>query len=397
MFENIIAQSSVVERLQSEVSARLVAPTLLFYGPDYAGKSSTALELARALTCTGGNETVPWTCACRSCTQQRHLIHPETLLLGGRYFHREISMAAAALKRSDIRPLRFLLERSVRKLTRRFDPVLWEADPAKVKKAESVLDKLDEALTPFLPDAGAVSGRHSAKGLDAIVELCGKLSAVTNLDAVPVDVIRRISAWSHISPRGPSKVAILENVDRLGDSARNALLKTLEEPPVGVHFLLTTQRKGAVIPTILSRSRTYGFAARDVAESQTVIRRIFRDETGEQTSIRDYFMGVGGYALRPLAERFVRGCLGEAELELGLLAEIEQAITAVGAHEGFLTFTLELTELFRESLRSGQEVNARVVLAWRELVAEWIHRVEHYRIQPSRALEAIYYGMREVA
>jgi DNA polymerase-3 subunit gamma/tau len=397
MFENIIAQSSVVERLQTEVRARLVPPTLLFYGPDYAGKSSTSLELARALTCTGGDEHVPWVCTCRSCTQQRHLVHPETLLLGGRYFQREIAVAAAALKRSNIRPLRFLLERSVRKLTRRFDPILWEGDTTKVKKAEPILDKLDEALSPYLPDVEGEAERRFAKGLDEIVELCGKLASVTNLDAVPVDVIRRVSAWSHISPRGPAKVAILENVDRLGDSARNALLKTLEEPPAGVHFVLTTQRKGAVMATILSRSRTYGFSARDVGESRTVIERIFRDETGDQTSIRDYFMGISGYALRPLAERFLRGCVGETELELGLLAEIEQAISAVGAQEGFLTFALELTELFRESLRSDDAMQPRVISAWRELVAEWIHRVEHFRIQPGRALEAIYYGMREVA
>ncbi|MFP4376450.1 MAG: DNA polymerase III [Spirochaetales bacterium] len=397
MFENIIAQASVVERLQTEVRAQLVPPTLLFCGPDYAGKSSTALELARAITCTSGDSAVPWACSCRSCTQQRHLLHPETLLLGGRYFHREISVAAAAVKRNDIRPLRFLLERSVRKLTRRFDSVLWEGDTARVKKADPILEKLDEALAPYLPDSAEAVGRDFAKGLDDVVDLCGKLAGVTNLDAVPVDVIRRLSAWSHISPRGPAKVAILENVDRLGDSARNALLKTLEEPPGGVYFVLTTQRKGAVMATILSRSRVYGFGARDVQESHTVIKRIFRDETADQTSIRDYFMGMSGYALRPLADRFVRGCLAETELELGLLAEIEQAIGAVGAQEGFLTFAVELTELFREALRAGDGTKRRVVQAWQQLLSEWIHRVESYRIQPGRALEAIYYGMRDVA
>jgi DNA polymerase-3 subunit gamma/tau len=324
-------------------------------------------------------------------------MHPETLLLGGRYFNREISVAAAAVKRNDQRPVRFLLERSVRKLTRRFDSVLWEGEEAKIKKAESLLQRLDEALGPYLPEAGPVSDRSSASGLDEIVSLCEKLAGVQNLDTVPVSVIRNLAHWSRISPQGPAKLAIIENVDRLNESATNALLKTLEEPPGGVSFILTTRRKGAVIPTILSRCRTYGFSGRDAEESNTVITRIFRDKTGEHRSIRDYFMSVGGHSLRPLAERFVEGCLGKTEIELALLTEIQQAISAAGAAEGFLAFAEELTEIFREVLHTSPQIPARKLQAWRSLIVEWMHRVEFYRIQPGRALEGIYYGIRDAA
>ncbi len=68
---------------------------------------------------------------------------------------------------------------------------------------------------------------------------------------------------------------IIENADRMADSARNALLKILEEPPEDVVFILTTAKRGAVLPTILSRVRTYTFFERSAGHQQKVIERVF--------------------------------------------------------------------------------------------------------------------------
>lgn len=59
---------------------------------------------------------------------------------------------------------------------------------------------------------------------------------------------------------GGRVVVIIEDVDRLGLSAANALLKTLEEPLKNVHFLLTTSSLNAVLPTIKSRTQSLRFA-----------------------------------------------------------------------------------------------------------------------------------------
>ena len=59
---------------------------------------------------------------------------------------------------------------------------------------------------------------------------------------------------------GGRVVVIIEDVDRLGLSAANALLKTLEEPLQNVHFLLTTSSLNAVLPTIKSRAQSLRFA-----------------------------------------------------------------------------------------------------------------------------------------
>jgi len=397
MFENIIGQAQVVGRLSQEIAAGLLPPVLLFHGPDYSGKCSTALELARVLTCTGDDDSVPWGCGCRECEMQRHLTHPDTLMLGGRYFLREIAVAAAALKR-DTRPsLRYLMERSVRKLAHRFDQALWEEDDAKIGKAAPLLESLDEQLEPFLPGGTLPGADDFSDSLDRVVDTCDKLSAVTNLDAVPVGTVRRLSAWSRTVARGGHKIAIIEHVDRLQESARNALLKTLEEPPRGVTFVLTATHRGAVIETILSRARSYGFHTRGSDESREVISRVFRDKSRENTSIRDYLVSIDGRGLRPLAERYIEACLGGGELELGLLEEIDRTLEAFGGAEGFRYLMEELTDLLRSVLLAGDVLPTRTVSRWHELLATTAERVEAYHVQPKLALEGLYYALRQAA
>lgn len=399
MFENIIGQKSVSSRLRNEVLAGILPSTLLFHGPDYTGKSSTALELARVLTCAGGEREVPWSCRCHACEQQRHLVHPETLLLGGRYFYREISIAAGVLKRDQREPLRFLFERTVRKLTRRFDALLWEGEEKRLSRAERLLMDLDEQLEPLLPGGETLPEPKLTEAVDSVVKSCESLASVVTLDTVPVNMVRRLSAWSHISPAGRAKVALLENVDRLQESARNALLKTLEEPPPGVFFILSTHRPGAVIATIRSRARSYGFAPRDAADSAEVISRIFRDEPGESPSIRDYFVSKDGQGLRPLAERFVESVVSRTTIELGLLDEISQTVSNQGGAEGFRYFVEELSALMETLLRTQSQgttgVNARKLSAWRVLIATALNRFETYNTSVTMTLEGLFYGMRE--
>jgi DNA polymerase-3 subunit gamma/tau len=202
-----------------------------------------------------------------------------------------------------------------------------------------------------------------------------------------------------MSATGRAKVALIENVDRLQESARNALLKTLEEPPPGVFFVLTTQRRGAVIATILSRARSYGFAARGPEESARVITRIFRDSAGESPSIRDYFARKDGQALRPLAERFLESVVTGATIELGLLDEINQAVGNLGGAAGFRYFVDEMTVLLqalvRASLGSQPAIPARRLERWRALLNTALTRFESYNTSTTMTLEGLYYGMRK--
>lgn len=75
-----------------------------------------------------------------------------------------------------------------------------------------------------------------------------------------VDDIRSITEQVNVPPQhGRYRVFIIDEVHMLSNAAFNAFLKTLEEPPKNVVFILATTEKHKVIPTILSRCQIYDF------------------------------------------------------------------------------------------------------------------------------------------
>ncbi|MCH5227143.1 MAG: DNA polymerase III subunit gamma/tau [Muribaculaceae bacterium] len=75
-----------------------------------------------------------------------------------------------------------------------------------------------------------------------------------------VENIRNITEQVNIpAQNGRYRVFIIDEVHMLSNSAFNAFLKTLEEPPKNVVFILATTERHKVIPTILSRCQIYDF------------------------------------------------------------------------------------------------------------------------------------------
>ena len=75
-----------------------------------------------------------------------------------------------------------------------------------------------------------------------------------------VDDIRSLTDQVRVPPQiGKYKVYIIDEVHMLSQSAFNAFLKTLEEPPKHAIFVLATTEKNKIIPTILSRCQIFDF------------------------------------------------------------------------------------------------------------------------------------------
>ena len=75
-----------------------------------------------------------------------------------------------------------------------------------------------------------------------------------------VDEIRELREKVKYPPvNSKYKVYIIDEVHMLSQSAFNAFLKTLEEPPAHAIFILATTEKHKILPTILSRCQTYDF------------------------------------------------------------------------------------------------------------------------------------------
>lgn len=90
-----------------------------------------------------------------------------------------------------------------------------------------------------------------------------------------VDDIRNLIDQVRIPPQvGKYKVYIIDEVHMLSQSAFNAFLKTLEEPPRHAIFILATTEKHKIIPTILSRCQIFDFKRITVGDAANYLKYI---------------------------------------------------------------------------------------------------------------------------
>ncbi len=139
---------------------------------------------------------------------------------------------------------------------------------------DGVVDRAGE--TSRLIDAGIHPDLHVVRkelarfSVDSTVRLRKQLT-------IPIDVLRErmlgglvgekfIEAPAYrTAVRGHGKVFIIDEAELLAVVAQNALLKTLEEPPLGTYIVLVTSRPHRLLPTIHSRCRHVAFAPLDDA------------------------------------------------------------------------------------------------------------------------------------
>lgn len=94
-----------------------------------------------------------------------------------------------------------------------------------------------------------------------------------------VDDIRDLNEEVRTPPlTGKYKVYIIDEVHMLSTSAFNAFLKTLEEPPKHVIFILATTERNKIMPTILSRCQAYNFERITVKDTVDHLQNIAKKE-----------------------------------------------------------------------------------------------------------------------
>ena len=94
-----------------------------------------------------------------------------------------------------------------------------------------------------------------------------------------VEHIKALMEQTRIPPQlGRYKVFIIDEVHMLSTAAFNAFLKTLEEPPAHVIFILATTEKHKILPTILSRCQIYDFERMTVANTVNHLKMVAQKE-----------------------------------------------------------------------------------------------------------------------
>lgn len=94
-----------------------------------------------------------------------------------------------------------------------------------------------------------------------------------------VEHIKTLMEQTRIPPQvGKYKVFIIDEVHMLSTAAFNAFLKTLEEPPAHVIFVLATTEKHKILPTILSRCQIYDFERMTVRDTVEHLKSVAEKE-----------------------------------------------------------------------------------------------------------------------
>jgi len=355
MFENIIGHKSLIEQLEKEIKSDSFPSSVLISGPLYSGKQTIALEIARALTC---EQDASWNCKCQSCRQHRVLANPQVVLLGWDLFMPEIFAVKNVLEKKKDNISCYLFIRGVRKLLRRFDSVLLEENDSKFKKIALGAGNVEELLENFDPESKIEPKNIDIKAAQTIVEQCKTIVNEYNFTSIPVDQIRKVSYWIRFSGHGSKKIIIIENAENMNDSSRNALLKILEEPPDNTFFILLTSRPGEIIPTIKSRLRKYEIAERSIQENKTVIERIFKEESGIFTGIKEYLdSAIPEIAVvKKAAKQFMVDLYDNSKEHRGLSHEIKNILKPQFS-EYYLSFLAEILNLSRELLQNSEFIN----------------------------------------
>ncbi len=110
----------------------------------------------------------------------------------------------------------------------------------------------------------------------------GRSLNIFELDAASnngVEQIKTLMEQTHIPPQtGKYKVFIIDEVHMLSTAAFNAFLKTLEEPPAHVIFILATTEKHKILPTIISRCQIYDFERMSVQDMVNHLKYVAENE-----------------------------------------------------------------------------------------------------------------------
>lgn len=397
MFENILDHPEIVDILKEDIRNNKLPSSLLFYGDIYTGKLTAALELARGLSCLKDGK---WGCNCSSCEQHRLLDAPETIMLGNRYFLEEIEACSDVLKRNRQTTGQYQFVRAIRKLTRRFDQHIWEGQENKLKGISTQLEKIEEIVEKIYPGTDLPKPVKLEKLLNDAGKISKLIAEYISSDNIPINQIRNITYWSHTTFTSPVKVIIIEGADNMGESSRNALLKIIEEPPPSVYFILISNRKNRIIPTILSRVRPYNFRTRTNDSDRKIIKRIFKDDSGEYRNLRDYFMGMKGInlsILRQYANKSIDIPMNGSEIDIEEFSEVLDIIKENHVLKAFLEEMLFLLQEKAAAYSNNESgIDLTVVERWNTLIHETISNRLRYNQNTRLLFETLLYQMRAV-
>ncbi|NDL66358.1 DNA polymerase III subunit gamma/tau [Anaerotalea alkaliphila] len=209
--------------------------------------------------------------------------------------------------------------------------------------------------------------------------LDGKSMNVIEMDAASnngVDNIREIREDVRYTPtEGKYKVYIIDEVHMLSTGAFNALLKTLEEPPPHVVFILATTDPHKIPPTILSRCQRYDLRRIPMEViAHTLAGYMVEEGIGQEEKAIRYVARVADGSMRD-ALSILDQCIA---FYIGESITFEKVLEVLGAVDS--TVFMELVEsIHQQDARAALDLLDRVVMQGRDLVQFLVDLLTHLR------------------
>ena len=186
------------------------------------------------------------------------------------------------------------------------------------------------------------------------------------------EALRRVNLNPY---EGSTSVMILDGADSMSDEGANALLKTLEEPPPQVMFLLLTANDSAVLPTVRSRCQTLTLfpMSKEGMEERLIT---FHNAAPEQAErLFRLSRGCLGWAISALNDSQI---LEQRQADLDKLQE-----TLDAGLETRFTYANEVASLFGSDREAARDLLALWLRWWRDLLLikegaeEFLHNMDH--------------------
>ena len=240
VWPRVIGQDRVKRHLLTALKNARLPHAYLFYGGDGVGKDAMAIELARVLHCERGGEEACGECG--SCVKIDSAQHPDVFLV--------TALPVGKGEGSDDAPLSKLTESEVKTVQEQYR--LKAGNPY---------------MRVVIPRANII-----------------KINSIRE--------VRRETSMNTFDRR--RRVFIISHAELMGEEASNTLLKTLEEPSGDTMFILTTPRRDALLPTILSRCQGVRFDP--LSEDQISRALMEREKADPQRASLAARLSNGSYA-----------------------------------------------------------------------------------------------------
>ncbi len=256
--------------------------------------------------------------------------------------------------------------------------------PARVGKmtlAREIAQAVNCLRGPGAPCGECAQCRRIAEGLHADVrvvdiEFSRTVEGRNTVTSITIDAIRELERTVNLNPyEGARTVVIIDGAGSMTVDAANALLKTLEEPPPGVLFLLLADHEEALLPTI--RSRCQALQLLPMARQEMMDYLGGHHDVPESDADRLYRLSRGclGWALEALAD---------PELLDQRQADLERLRETVGAGlDTRFSYANEVASLFSSNRPAARDLLALWLRWWRDLLLvkqgaeEYLHNADH--------------------